>query len=62
MNDVYMHEFVKTCDVCQSTSGAKFMKTVAPLHPIPRAAAILSSADIVHIAIYRDMSKISRYV
>ena len=27
-----------------------------------RAAAIWSSADIVHIAIYRDMSKISRYV
>ena len=27
-----------------------------------RAAAICSSADIVHIAIYRDMSKISRYV
>ena len=27
-----------------------------------RAAAIWSSADIVHIAIYRDMSKISRYI
>ena len=36
MKDVYMqvHEFVKTCDVCQSTNGAKFMNTVAPLHPI----------------------------
>ena len=36
MKDVYMsvHEFVKTCDVWQSTNGAKFMKTVAPLHPI----------------------------
>ena len=28
-------EFVKTCDVCQSTNGAKFMKTAVPLHPIP---------------------------
>ena len=30
MKDVYMlvHEFVKTC---QSTNGAKFIKTVAPL-------------------------------
>ena len=32
MKDVY--EFVKTYDVCQSTNGAKFMKTEAPLHPI----------------------------
>ena len=33
MKDV--DEFVKTCDVCQSTNGAKFMKTAVPLHPIP---------------------------
>ena len=31
---MYVHEFVKTCDVWQSTNGAKFMKTVVPLHPI----------------------------
>eukprot|EP00731_Ephydatia_muelleri_P030585 Em0022g99a len=33
MKDV--DKFVKTCDVCQSTNGAKFMKTAVPLHPIP---------------------------
>ena len=33
MKDV--DEFVKTCDVCQSTNGAKFMKTAVSLHPIP---------------------------
>ena len=34
MKDVWVHEFVKTCDACHSTNGAKFMKTVTPLHPI----------------------------
>ena len=32
MKDV--DEFVKTCDVCQSTNGAMFMKIAVPLHPI----------------------------
>ena len=42
----------------------KRMGAIADTNPIhaTRAAAIWSSADIVHIAIYRDMSKISRYV
>ena len=33
-------EFFKTCDVCQSTNGAKFMKTAAPLHLIPTQPSV----------------------
>ncbi len=30
-----VHEYVRTCEVCQRTNDAKFVKEAAPLHPIP---------------------------
>lgn len=27
--------YVEMCDVCQRTNDVKFMKSAAPLHPIP---------------------------
>ena len=28
-------DYIKTCEVCQTTNDAKFVKEAAPLHPIP---------------------------
>eukprot|EP00731_Ephydatia_muelleri_P022731 Em0015g314a len=46
MKDV--DEFVKTCDVCQSTNGAKFMKTAVPLHPIPIQPSVWHQKSTMH--------------
>ena len=60
MKDV--DDFVKTCVVCQSTNGAKFMKTAAPLHPIPIQTSVWhqvsSIVDYTDIHVYRMRTQV----
>jgi len=49
-NDII--NFIKSCDVCQRTNDAKFVKAGCELHPIPVNAEVWNMVNLVYACSY----------
>ena len=52
-NDI--RNFIKSCDVCQRTNDAKFVKAGCELHPIPVKAKVWNMVNLVYACNYMYM-------